>query len=173
MNVLFTHRGRGSILGRVLPSSCYPGRVAAGRVPCRVVDVCLMPCTQWFFFRHCTASCPAPLCVTKCTYFVLSHDRSCFKRMWLSLQVGEGGNMEPVRKVVQGLLLEQQLKNFKSETTYMWDFSYITYHSNNYQYKSIIYRYMLYNSNKLWIHENHYAVGSLFKLRHVNQKRCI
>lgn len=64
--------------------------------------------------------------------------------MWLSLQVGEGGNVEPVRKVIQGLLLEQQLKNLKSETTYMWDFSYTTYHSNNYQYKSIIYRYMLY-----------------------------
>lgn len=44
--------------------------------------------------------------------FLFTYQGRCFKSMWLSLQAGEGRNMKPVRKMIQGLL-EQQLMNNK------------------------------------------------------------
>ena len=44
-------------------------------------------------------------------FYLFNFHRSCFQRLWLLLQVGEA-NYLAFRKVIQGLLLEQQLKNF-------------------------------------------------------------
>ena len=44
-------------------------------------------------------------------FYHFSFHGSCFKRLWLLLQVREA-NYVAFRKVIQGLLLEHQLKNF-------------------------------------------------------------